>query len=44
MEFNSLVYPAPESKGSFELFMASASMRKMIHIVDMPNQSGEVDF
>ena len=40
MEFNSLVYPAPPPKGSIDIFMGSAQMKKLMHLVDQRKEGG----
>jgi len=44
MEFNSLVYPAPTSKGTLDIFMASQSMRQLMLLVDQKDQYGKVEY
>ena len=40
MEFNSLVYPAPDSKGNLNEFTRDPNMSRLIYLVDYKNKKG----
>lgn len=44
MEFNSLVYPAPRSKGTIDQFMLDPNMKRLMLLVNNTNKKGEVEF